>query len=94
MVSTFVLKKDSALSWNVKKAALFGEVARRSLNTSPVLVSEGFAEEHLDKFCYKLMVSGYNQREREIILKEGNARYRNLCELVEKGVRPLYRSAS
>ena len=94
MVSQFVLKKDSALSWNVKKAALSGEVARRLLNTSPVLVSEGLAEEQLDKFCYKLMVSGYNQREREIILKEGNARYRNLCELVEKGVRPLYRSAS
>ena len=65
------------------------EVARRLLNTSPVLVSEGLTEEQLDKFCYKLMVSGYNQREREIILKEGNARYRNLCELVEKGVRPL-----
>ena len=78
----------------MKKAALSGEVARRLLNTSPVLVANGGAEEHLDKLCYKLMISGYDQRERTIILREGKARYQNLCVLAEKGVRPLYRRAS
>ena len=82
------------MSWTVKKAALSGEVARRLLNTSPVLVANGGAEEHLDKLCYKLMISGYDQRERTIILREGKARYQNLCVLAEKGVRPLYRRAS
>ena len=53
MASQFVLMRDSALSWTVKKAALSGEVARRLLNTSPVLVANGGAEEHLDKLCYK-----------------------------------------
>ena len=77
--------KNSALSWLVKKASLAGEVARRLLNTSPCLVAEGEADHHLDKFCYKMMISGYSQKERDIILKEGTARYQNICKLAAEG---------
>ena len=50
------------MSWLVKKASLAGEVARRLLNTSPCLVARGEADHHLDKLCYKMMISGYNQK--------------------------------
>ena len=39
------------------------------------------------------MVSGYNQSEREDIVKEGEARYRNILDKVALGERPLYRPA-
>ena len=51
------------------------------------------AEEHLDYFRYKLLLSGYNMKEREIIIKEGRARYENLREQSATGRRPLYREA-
>ena len=90
-VSKYVLLKDSALSWTVKKMALAGEVARRMLNTSPQLVQCGFAEEEIEKFEYKMMISGYNLKERGVILAEGRARYSNLLSKVNSGERPLYR---
>ena len=74
--------------------SLAGQVARRLLNTSPCLVAEGAAEAHLEKFCYKMMVSGYNHHEREIIMMEGVARYRNICRLAAEGSRPMYRTSS
>ena len=69
-------------------------MARRLLNTSPSLVAQGLAEEDLEKFCWKMLKSGYGEKERAVILIEGRARYRNLCQLAESGVRPLYRKAS
>ena len=53
----------------------------------------GAAEEFIEKFQYKLLVSGYNQSEREDIVKEGEARYRNILDKVALGERPLYRPA-
>ena len=93
MTSPYVLSRDSAFSWLMKKVTLAGEVARRLLNTSPSLVDEGMAEEHLDYFRYKLLLSEYNMKEREIIIKEGRARYENLREQSATGRRPLYREA-
>ena len=52
------------------------------------------AEEHLDYFRYKLLLSGYNMREREFIIREGQARYLNLRKQSAAGRRPLYREAS
>ena len=69
-------------------------MARRLLNTSPCLVAQGEADHHLDKLCYKMMISGYNQKERDIILKEGTARYQNICKLAAEGKRPIYRRSS
>ena len=94
MVSPYVLMKSSALSWLVKKTSLAGEVARRLLNTSPVLVSTGRADHHLDKLCYKMMISGYNHKERNVIMEEGFSRYQNICKLAEEGLRPMYRRSS
>lgn len=94
MTSPYVLSRDSAFSWLMKKVTLAGEVARRLLNTSPSLVDEGMAEEHLDYFRYKLLLSGYNMREREVIIREGQARYLNLREQSAAGRRPLYGEAS
>ena len=91
MVSDFVIQKWSGLSWNVKKAALAGEVARRYLNTSPDLVAAGYVCELIDKLRYKMLLSGYSQKEREIIVREGEARYFNIVKQVERGDRPLYR---
>ena len=40
------------------------------------------------------MLSGYTLRERELIVKEGRNRYKNVLKQVNDGVKPLYRSAS
>ena len=63
MASGFVIHKNSALSWNTKKNALVGEVRRRVLNTSSDIFNEE-GPEMMDKFCYKMLKSGYNMWER------------------------------
>ena len=93
MVSSYVIHRDSALSWNVKKISLAGEVCRRYLNTSPCLVDEGMVGDLIDKFRHKLLFSGYSHVEREIIVSEGISRYTNIVKEAESGVRPLYRSS-
>ena len=47
-------------------------------NTSPDLVADGRAEDDIEKFMYKLMNSGYNARDRNIIEGEGSRRYENV----------------
>ena len=94
MVSKFTVMRKSALSWVTKKITLAGEITRRLLNTSPALISQGYAEDDIDRFLYKLMRSGYNVDERSIIEKEGRARYENIISQVNAGVRPLYRNSS
>ena len=94
MVSEYVIHRNSALQWNVKKVVLAGETARRLFNTSPILVEQGRAEPLLDKLRYKMMVSGYTVKQREIIISEGIARYNNVMNQVRDGMRPLYRSSS
>ena len=93
MTSSYVIHRESALSWNVKKVSLAGEVCRRYLNTSPCLVDMGLVGEMIDEFRYKLLCSGYSQMEREIIVSGGVARYTNIVKLAEDGSRPLYRSS-
>ena len=94
MTSPYVLRRDSAFPWLMKKVTLAGEVSRRLLNTSPVLVDKGLAEEHLDYFRFKMLCSGYSLKEREVIIKEGKSRYVNLRALSESGKRDLYRHSS
>ena len=90
MASGYVIHKNSALSWKTKKNALVGEVRRRILNTSyDVFDIEG--PEMMDKLCYKMLKSGYNQWERNIIISEGMSCVANIKEKVENGERPLYR---
>ena len=93
VTSQFVIHRDSALPWTVKKISIAGEVCRRYLNTSPCLVDEGEVGEVIDVFRHKLFMSGYNQRERELIVSEGVSRYTNILKQAEGGSRPLYRSS-
>ena len=78
MASKVTILKDSALTWTCKKVILAGEVSRRMFNTSPDLVADGRAEDDIDRFMYKLMNSGYNARDRNIIEGEGSRRYENV----------------
>ena len=88
MVSDFVLHRWSALSWNTKKSSLSGEVARRLLNCSPEILDDEYEDEVLDKFRWKMMISGYPENEREIIIREGRSRYSNIIKLVDQRKRP------
>ena len=77
-----------------KKSSLAGEVSRRYLNNSPDLVTDEVMEPLLDRFRYKMQISGYSHKEREIVIKEGTARYYNIINLASKGERPVYRPSS
>ena len=48
----------------------------------------------MEKFNYKMLISGYSRKERSIIIDEGLARVRNIRERVEMGIRPMYRMAT
>ena len=63
------------------------------MNTSPSLVEQGVVGEMIDKFRHKLYLSGYSQKEREIIISEGVSRYTNIVKQSENGNRPIYRSS-
>ena len=93
MATQYVIKRESALPWQVKKMTLAGEVARRRLNMD----SQAWEEEGsqvMDKFNFKMLTSGYNEHERRVVVKEGLARFANLKDKVDAGKRPLYRKAS
>ena len=94
MSSRFVIMKESALPWRTKKIVLAGELFRRLINTSPVLVERGDARDSIRDFHYKLLLSGYNENERAMIMREGLSRYENIKKQVQEGKRPWYRLAS
>ena len=65
----FIISR-SALPWQTKKSSLAGEVARRVLNCDDqAWIEDG--REIINKFCGKLMLSGYSEHERQIIINEG-----------------------
>ena len=93
MASKYVVTAKSGLAWQVKRSSLAGEVARRKLNMD----EESWAVEGvqvMEKFNYKMLISGYSRKERSIIIDEGLARVRNIRERVEMGIRPMYRMAT
>ena len=93
MASAVVINKRSALPWQTKKSSLAGEVARRILNCDDqAWIEDG--REIINKFCGKLMLSGYNEHERQIILNEGESRVNNIKIKVAEGKRPLYRTSN
>ena len=88
MATQFVIKRESALPWQVKKMTLAGEVARRQLNMD----SQAWEEEGsqvIEKFNFKMLTSGYSERERQVIVKEGLARVANLKDKAASIKRPL-----
>ena len=93
MASEFVIMKNSGLSWQTKRSALSGEVARRRLNMD----DKAWEEEGvslIEKLNLKMLNSGYTEYERGVFVKEGLARYNNILEKVMRGERPLYRLSS
>ena len=82
----YVVLKDLALLWTVKKMAIAGEMARRMLSASRQLVQCGFAEEGIEKFEYMMMISGYN-------FVQGRPRYSILLSKVNSGEQPFKRSS-
>ena len=53
------------------------------LNIRPNLVKNGVADQFIENFEYKMLLSGYSEEERSQIIKEGWARYYNILEKVE-----------
>ena len=92
MASSQVIHKRSALSWQTKKSALAGEVARRMLNCDEITWREEGVS-IMNKFCGKMFISGYTEKERRIVLEEGEARVNNIKSKVAEGERPLYRTS-
>ena len=89
MSSKLCIKRDSALSWTCKKAALSGEVFRRLYNCSQeVRDVEGPAL--IRNYCNDLLNSGYNKLERDVIVGVGIARFNNLLEKVENNLRLMH----
>ena len=93
MATSYVVRTESELSWQVKRSSLAGEVARRRLN-----MDDGAWEEEgtqvMEKFNNKMMISGYKEYQRRVIVSVGLARVKNMKRKVELGVRPWYRMAS
>ena len=48
----------------------------------------------MEKFNFMMLLSGYCEYERELIVREGLARVENIKKKVERGERPLYRMVS
>ena len=53
---------------------------------SPDLVTDEIMEPLLDHFRYKMLISGYSDKEREIIIREGISRYKNILALAAKAL--------
>ena len=93
MAADRTIMRDSALSWMTKKVSLSNEICRRLLNTSPELVLTGEAESDIEQFCYKMYLSGYSEKERMIIEREGRNQYKNIVKMSDIGCRPMYRGS-
>ena len=93
MAADRTIMRDSALSWMTKKVSLSNEICRRLLNTSPELVLTGEAESYIEQFCYKMYLSGYSEKERMIIEREGRNQYKNIVKMSDIGCRPMYRGS-
>ena len=91
MVNRLVMHRESALSMKSKITILTQECFRRLHNTSKDISLETKVE-ILNDFMEDLNMSGYNERERELILTGGIRTFEKLEEKEEKGERPFYRS--
>ena len=93
MAADRTIMRDSALSWMTKKVSLSNEICRQLLNTSPELILTGEAELDIEQFCYKMYLSGYSEKERMIIEREGRNQYKNIVKMSDIGCRPMYRGS-
>ena len=90
MANIKVIQKNSAMSYRQKITTLTQECFRRLHNTSEE-IDENVKVVILNEFMMSLKVSGYNESEREIILKGGINTYEKLKKKESEGIRPFYR---
>ena len=93
MVPDKVIEEDSAMPWQMKKSILISEGLRRMLRCSKDCPWEE-KQEHLMKFSWKMMNSGYKKNQVNYIVDESIKKYERMVSDEEKGVRPLHRDAN
>ena len=91
MVAPRVISKESALPDKVKLTTLTQEIIRIRKNTSETVREERKVGQ-MSRFAMKLMLSGYERKERREIILAGLKGFSRLEELDRKGKRSLNRS--
>ena len=91
MVAPRVIDRESALPERVKNTTLAQEIIRVKRNTCKPL-RKRMEKEQMSRFAMKMMLSGYNKRERKEILVAGLKGFKKLEELEEQGKRSINRS--
>lgn len=91
MTSPYVIHKLSAMAWGVKRATIVNEVKRRMYNMDG---GHSWAErvEVLNRFCVKLLTSGYSNMDIYSLIKSGVGAWEKMIERNKEGICPLYRS--
>ena len=90
MASSYIIHRDSAMSWGVKRATIIGEIKRRMYNTDSLHTWQERVD-ILNRFCVKMLQSGYGQYNIYTLIKSGVGAYEKMVERAETGVCPLYR---
>ena len=85
--------RESAISLNVKIANLTQQCFRRIHNTCENTSFERKVE-IMNEFMYELCISGYNEKERLVILKGALQTHNKIVTKVNKNVRPYFRPNS
>ena len=93
MVPNKVIEEDSAMPWQMKKSILISEGLRRMLRCSKDCPYEE-KKEHLRKFSWKMMNSGYAKNQVNYIVNESIKKYEKMVTEEEEGIRPLHRDAN
>ena len=95
MRSKYCLRKEAALSENLKRSVLTSEVNRRLLNTREVNDQDGARKATMEKFCDKMSLSGYSRKEVKEIMRSGITGYeRQLARSVKEGGGDLHRDSA
>ena len=84
--SMYTVLKRSAMADSVKLQTCFMECMRRMLNCS-VNTPWDTISDHLTKFSYTMLISGYNQRERYNTIKGMIDRYQTMISEMSNGNR-------
>ena len=89
MRNILVIGEKSALPRKTKMTILTQEVFRRLHNTKESL-NKDVINSILNKFMFRMKVSGYNEQQRFEVLKSGFATYENIRKLESEGKRPFF----
>ena len=90
MVNFNVLMATSAMPFKMRKTSLVQEVVRILRNTSR-RADKKKMEFYLNEFSLRLKVSGYGEKFRQSVIKEGMRAYEKQVERDQRGERPFYR---